>query len=153
MDLEQLKSTKWVTTRLNQRFLKRLWLEFGGDVTHKVFTNHDAYELYFEHHARHHGVYKMLGREIVQGSSNSGDSWMQMSVRNQLCAATERCVLVRVSPGHYEFPYKMPSTFYTTLHGAAYDQRQEYKEYRRLTDAMSWEEFQQWSKERNEQRG
>ena len=75
----------WLNWKPNQKLLRNLKEEFGT----KEFTNKDAYETYAEHHSL--------------WSKNPYDEWLQMNVRNSLCAAAVKGQLIRVANGKYRF--------------------------------------------------
>ena len=82
----------WSNWRINKSFMQRLRNMFGL----QPFTNRQAYEVYAMHHAEEWG-------SDVKGFGDPNAQYLQMNVRNHLCAAAYRDELVRLGPGHYCF--------------------------------------------------
>ncbi len=95
---------KWKRSTVNRKFLKTLRERFGK----RAFTNMDAYEVYFENHYTVRRKYEDKLKEY--GSYRNipswlRPSWMEMNVRNTLCAAVlfKEFGLIRVNWGKYRF--------------------------------------------------
>ena len=100
---------KWRTWQINGRLLRNIY-KFH-DV--QRFTNNDAYRIYAAFHARSIFAARVqhldeippnVQLRIEAYAKNHGlDDFQTMNVRNSLCAAAERGVLVRWGAGEYSF--------------------------------------------------
>jgi hypothetical protein len=79
---------KWTKWHVNRALLSRLRRKYGTS----AFHNADAYDLYTRFHAQ------------FEPGLTSDTYWREMNVRNTLCAAAYRGILIRLGPGHYRFP-------------------------------------------------
>lgn len=109
---KQLTDSKWRYQHVSGKFLAELRKEYVGG----TFTNAQAYQLYYERiwtgrerglinyeRARREGLPKHVA-EVFLNQARNGDEFMKMNVRNNLCAAAYRGLLVRQGPGEYSFP-------------------------------------------------
>jgi len=86
---------EWKKMRINQRFLRSLQREAQG---YEV-NNHFAYVVYALYHSSKRNKIRATWRRPLEE-----DPWLQKNVRNNLCAAAHRGLLVRVGLGRYRFP-------------------------------------------------
>jgi hypothetical protein len=84
----------WSTVRINESFLRRLHETFGAT----PFTNKAAYQVYATHHAD-----TWIAGVVCKGFGDITEPFLQMTVRNTLCAAAWRGRLTRLGPGRYQF--------------------------------------------------
>ena len=95
----QPNEEKWAKTRINKKFLDRLAVEFGQ----REFTNQDAYKIYLDEHSKDFKLPDDAPEILKEHQRKYSTYWPEMSVRNYLCAAAFRGLLVRVRPGVYMF--------------------------------------------------
>ena len=102
---------RWKERSINWKFLDSLRRAFGR----KQFTNKDAYQIYRLNHWRglqwHKRLLARLRKEKFASATierfakelRDGDPFMQMTVRNCLCAAAQFGYVKRLAPGKYKF--------------------------------------------------
>lgn len=108
---KQPGDSKWRNQRINATFMAELRKEFVGG----TFTNEQAYRLYYERCWTKLGdactrYERAMSEECKADSMHAllydaclGDDFMRMNVRNNLCAAAYRGILVRRGRGEYSF--------------------------------------------------
>lgn len=90
----------WKLWRINHSLLQNIRKHFGTE----PFTNKDAYEIYIREHAvpYREKQHQLHGYKVYPIRAKA--PWLQMNVRNTLCKAAYKGILIRLGPGHYKFP-------------------------------------------------